>query len=229
MFNKLTLGLLSGLVVFNASAQTFTDVQPSPQPGAYAKDARGTVTRSDSGLCWRTGYWSPTDAITGCDGELTSPVARPTAPDLLPSTAKNPDAAPLVLVATVNRCDFTITLPGDISFAFGKANLSANAGNRLESDYRERVGRCKQIESISVTGHTDRIGSTASNRTLSEQRAKAVATRLGIVANAGTVSISGIGSTRPVTSCPDTLTRSNLITCLADDRRATIEVHGDAK
>ena len=229
MFNKLALGLLSGLLVLDASAQTFTDVQTNPQSSAYAQDSRGAVTRSGTGLCWRTGYWSSNDAATGCDGELTSPLARPTAPDLLPSTAKNADAAPLVAIAPTNHCDFSITLSGDLTFAFGKAQVTENARNRLRQDYKDRVGRCRRIESISVIGHTDRLGSATNNAYLSEQRAKAVATLLDLVANSTTIIISGIGSTQSITSCPENLTRAKLITCLADDRRATIEVHGDAR
>ncbi len=229
MFNKLTLSLLSGLVVFDATAQTFTNVQTNRQSSAYAQDARGTITRSGTGLCWRTGYWSSADATTGCDGELTSPLARPTAPDLLPSTAKNTDAAPLALVTPTSRCDFSITLLGDIAFAFGKAQITDKVSDRVKHDYEERIGRCSRIESISVTGHTDRIGSAANNALLAEQRAKAMATLLGIVANSTTISIAGIGSTQSTTSCPENLTRSKLIACLADDRRATIEVRGDAR
>jgi len=233
MLNKLTLSLLSGLVVLDASAQTsaqtYTDIQTNPQSSAYAQDGRGSVTRSGTGLCWRTGYWSATDAAAGCDGELTSPLARPTAPDLLPSTAKNADAAPLVVIAPTSHCDFSITLLGDVAFAFGKAQLTDNARNRLKHDYQDRVGHCSRIASISVTGHTDRLGSTANNRYLSEQRAKSVATHLGLVANSSSIRIAGIGSTESITSCPENLTRAELITCLADDRRATIEVHGDAR
>ncbi|MDY7575950.1 OmpA family protein [Actimicrobium sp. CCI2.3] len=229
MFNKLTFSLLSGLLVFDATAQTFPDVRTNSQSSAYAQDGRGTITRSGTGLCWRTGYWSTTDAATGCDGELTSPLARPTAPDLVPSTAKNADAAPLALIAPASRCDFSITLQGDIAFAFGKANIAGNAGDRIKHDYQDRVGRCSRIESISVTGHTDRIGSVANNAYLSEQRAKAAAALLGINLNSTQVSIAGIGSTQSITSCPENLTRSELIACLADDRRATIEVHGEAR
>jgi OOP family OmpA-OmpF porin len=229
MFNKLTLSLLSGLVVLDATAQTFSNVQTNPRSSAYAQDARGTITRSGTGLCWRTGYWSPADAATGCDGELTSPLAKPTAPDLLPSTAKNTDAAPLVLVTPTRRCDFSITLLGDIAFAFGKAQITTKVSDRVKRDYEERFGRCSRIESISVTGHTDRIGSAANNVRLAEQRAQAMATLLGIAANSTTISIAGLGNTRSITSCPENLTRSTLIDCLADDRRATREVHGDAR
>jgi outer membrane protein OmpA-like peptidoglycan-associated protein len=52
---------------------------------------------------------------------------------------------------------------------------------------------------------------------------------LGLVANSSSIRIAGIGSTESITSCPENLTRAELITCLADDRRATIEVHGDAR
>jgi OOP family OmpA-OmpF porin len=33
----------------------------------YAIDQRGYVVKSGTGLCWRTGYWTPAMAIEECD------------------------------------------------------------------------------------------------------------------------------------------------------------------
>lgn len=35
---------------------------------AYAQDSGGNVVRSGYGYCWRTGYWTPADALPECEG-----------------------------------------------------------------------------------------------------------------------------------------------------------------
>ncbi len=44
-----------------------TDIKAATPHSAYVQDARGIVARNPNGLCWRTGYWTPADAIQGCD------------------------------------------------------------------------------------------------------------------------------------------------------------------
>ena len=35
---------------------------------AYLVDKDFNVVKSGAGLCWRTGYWTPANAINECDG-----------------------------------------------------------------------------------------------------------------------------------------------------------------
>jgi OOP family OmpA-OmpF porin len=50
-----------------------TDIQAPKPYSAYVQDARGVIARNPFGLCWRTGYWTPADAVPGCDAPLCVP------------------------------------------------------------------------------------------------------------------------------------------------------------
>lgn len=57
----------SSVAAFSASAQDMTDIKASTPNSAYVQDGRGVIVRDPFGLCWRTGYWTPADAVPGCD------------------------------------------------------------------------------------------------------------------------------------------------------------------
>lgn len=70
----LTIMLAAGAIAGSATAQTSPPFAPlttdimAPKPySAYVQDARGVIARNPFGLCWRTGYWTPADAVPGCD------------------------------------------------------------------------------------------------------------------------------------------------------------------
>lgn len=44
-----------------------TDIKGKTPHSAYVTDSRGVIVRNPFGLCWRTGYWTPADAVPGCD------------------------------------------------------------------------------------------------------------------------------------------------------------------
>ena len=88
-----------------------------------------------------------------------------------------------------------------------------------------------QYDVITVTGHTDRIGSKAYNQKLSARRAEAVSRHLVDVAGirAGKITTRGVGSDNPETAanaCPGKKTTPALIACLQADRRVDVEVSG---
>ena len=228
MLKKFAVALL-GMAAFAAIAQSVTDVHVTPTSGGYVQDARGNVMRSSTGLCWRTGFWQPGDAIDGCDGALTPPIAQPTAPALVVTAAENPATAPLVALPAATRCDSAIVLASDASFAFGKAVLTTAAKARLDGELRQRQASCDKLQSIKVTGHTDRIGSVHSNRVLSEKRATAIAAEVRQAGLTVPVEVRGVGSTVPLVVCNGKLSKAKLITCLAPNRRATIEFNGAFK
>ncbi len=87
------------------------------------------------------------------------------------------------------------------------------------------------VESIQVTGHTDRLGSKAYNDKLSRRRADAVRNYLvqagGVLA--AKVTAIGVGSSQPETQfgdCKGMKASPALITCLRVDRRVEVEVTG---
>lgn len=92
----------------------------------------------------------------------------------------------------------TVTISGDVTFDPGSATLSVQADAVLASVV-EQVGRFPSGGTMAVTGHTDDVLDDASNQTLSEQRAQAVAQRLGQLTSlsAWTQTVSGKGETAP--------------------------------
>lgn len=228
MLNKLAIGIVIGSLASGISAQTVTDIPAAKPNSAYAQDARGTVARNPYGLCWRTGHWTAADAVAGCDGELAPPIPKVTAPDFVAPTAvaKAPVAA---MPAAPLPCDFGETLENDETFTFNKAELSDAAKKRIDRDVRNKLAACSTINSVVVTGHTDRLGATTYNQQLSERRAAAVAAYLKRTGVAAPVTAIGAGEAEPVKSCDNKLSRKKLVDCLAPNRRVAIDVKGVSK
>jgi OOP family OmpA-OmpF porin len=188
----------------------------------YVIDQRGEVVISGTGLCWRTGYWTPAAAAkdpAGCKCDK----------DLLPKEVCEPviaKAAPAAAPAAKPSGD-KITVAADALFDFNKATLRP-AGKAKLDEVVAKAGAIK-LEVIIAVGHTDRIGSDAYNQKLSERRAAAVKQYLvskGIDANR--VYTEGKGKKNPVTKPDQCLgkTSPKVIACLQPDRRVDIELIG---
>ncbi|MDI6747794.1 MAG: OmpA family protein [Rhodocyclaceae bacterium] len=185
----------------------------------YVIDARGNVAKSGTGLCWRTGYWTPAMAIAECDPDLVkkdAPIAAaPAAPAPAPAAAPKPAAQ-------------KVTLAADALFDFDKAVLRAEGKSKLDKLADDIKGI--KLEVIIAVGHADRIGSDAYNQKLSERRAAAVKDYLvGKGVEANRVYAEGKGEKQPVTGdkCGKSVVKSKqLIECLQPDRRVEIEVIG---
>ncbi|MGL4716788.1 MAG: OmpA family protein, partial [Aeromonas sp.] len=99
----------------------------------------------------------------------------------------------------------------------------------LDALYQQIVEVQPKDGNALVIGHTDRIGSDASNQALSEARATTVANFLiskGLPADK--VSTQGNGEGNPVTGsqCDSIQARAALIDCLGPDRRVEVRVTG---
>ena len=196
----------------------------------YVVDARNTVARSGSGLCWRTGYWSPAAASSAMAGQF--PVGCACDSDIVPQdkctvTASATQQPAPRTAGAVTPQDGKVTLSADTLFDFDKAVLKPEGKARLDQLAAESKGM--KLEVIMAVGHTDRIGSAAYNQKLSERRAAAVKTYLvskGVDANR--VYTEGKGKTQPVTGtkCDGIKNRKELIACLQPDRRVDVEVIG---
>src|SRR5882672_11071922 len=172
--------------------------------GYVASPPAGTVWKSGSGGCVRTGYWTPTLADAECD------------PDLVP----RPKPAPLKPVP--------LSLGAAELFAFDRATLTPAGRAKLEKEVVDRVKQdYSDIRVININGHSDRLGGAQYNQRLSERRAEAVRNYLVSRGFDGSkIETYGYGKTMPVKSCPDQKNRKAVIECLTPNRRVEIEVQG---
>lgn len=246
MLKKLTqkpllIALLAASAGFVSNASAMEDIKVDPALKAhipYVIDARGVVARSATGLCWRTGYWTPAYAAAipevgcACDKDLLpKDVCEPPAPVAAPAPAPAP--APVAAPAPKPAAQ-KVTLAADALFDFDKAVLRPEGKSKID-DAVSKLGSI-ELEVIIAVGHADRIGKEKYNQTLSEKRAAAVKDYLvskGVEANR--VYTEGKGEAQPVTgdSCKNMGKehRSNkkLVECLQPDRRVEIEIIGTQK
>ncbi|WP_277624091.1 outer membrane protein OmpA [Undibacterium sp. TS12] len=203
----------SAVASFSASAQ-ITDIMANKPHSAYVQDGRGVIARDAFGLCWRTGYWTPADAVPGCDAPLVQP-APAVAPAVTPPPAP---VAPVKPVAPPAPTSEKVTFAADAFFDFDKAVLKPEAKVKLD----DMASKLKSInlEVVIAVGHTDGVGSDEYNQKLSIRRAEAVKAYLvskGIEANR--VYTEGKGKKQPVA---DNKTAEGR----AKNRRVEIEVVG---
>lgn len=235
---RLASATLLMLASLGATAQSKDIVVDGQGEVPYVVDQRNVVARSGFDLCWRTGYWTPAAAGAVKAGEL--PVGCQCDKDVLgadtcvPATARGVASAPAAAAATAPaapaRCDFSVNLSADSTFAFNKATLTASAKATLDNAVIAKLGSCAAVDTLIITGHTDRLGSQGYNQKLSEKRADAVkAYLLGKGVKAANVETMGAGKTQPIKGCDDKLGRKKLIECLAPNRRVTVDVKGPAK
>lgn len=153
--NKLlkVLFAASAVVAVSASAQTAQEFMANKPYSAYAQTANGVIVRNATGLCWHTGYWTPADAVPGCDGPLVKPAPAPVAVAPVPTSEK-------------------VTYAADAFFDFDKATLKPEGKAKLD----EIVAGLQNmdVEVVVAVGHTDSVGAEAYNLKLSERRAEAV-------------------------------------------------------
>ena len=228
--NKLaTLLLATTVLAGNAFAQTAppyapltTDIKARTPHSAYVQDSRGVIARNPFGLCWRTGYWTPADAVPGCDAPIcVAPeklengkcVAPPPPPVVVAEAAPAPAPAPAP-VPTSEKVSYS----ADAFFDFDKSLLKP-AGKAALDDLSSKLGDMN-LEVIIAVGHTDSIGTDAYNQKLSIRRAEAVKTYLkekGVEENR--IYTEGKGETQPEA---DNTTAAGR----AKNRRVEIEVVG---
>lgn len=121
------------------------------------------------------------------------------------------------------------TLGADALFTFDKSDIqNLNSKGRVDLDNLiAELGKFKVLNSIRITGYTDRLGSMSYNQKLSQDRAESIKQYLanrGI--NPNIVSSHGRGPAQPITECENNLSRIELINCLAPNRRVVIDIDG---
>ena len=198
-----------------------TDLKARTPYSAYVQDARGVIARNPFGLCWRTGYWTPADAVPGCDAPLC---VEPEKLENGKCVAPPPPAAPVVeatpapVVAAPVPTSEKVSYSADAFFDFDKAILKP-AGKASLDELTGKLGDMN-LEVIIAVGHTDSIGTDAYNQKLSIRRAEAVKTYLkGKGVEENRIYTEGKGEKQPEA---DNKTSSGR----AKNRRVEIEVVG---
>ena len=151
-------------------------------------------------------------------------VATVTAAVVAPST---PIAPPPAAAAVSKE---TYVLLADTLFIFNKSGKDEMLQGGLPrlADLAQRLKGYRSIQSLTVVGHADRLGTDSYNEKLSDSRAKSVLAYLesqGV--KSSTSAAQGRGEREPVTKdCSTTASRAQQIACLQPDRRVSIEVTG---
>lgn len=112
-----------------------------------------------------------------------------------------------------------------VYFRFNQASLTPQAQRKLES-LANVLKSEESVKEARIVGYADRIGNAAYNEKLSRRRAESVRKYIvsrGFV-NARVAETRWLGESAPVTNCPDTLSRTQLIECLQKDRRVEVEI-----
>lgn len=159
---------------------------------------------------------------------MPPPQPAPMPPPVV-AVAPPPPPAPLPPPAPPPPAPMRVNFSADSLFDFDKAIVKPAGKQSLDRFAQDLRGM--RYDSVSVTGHTDRIGSQAYNLKLSTQRAEAVSTYLVETAAvpAGKITARGVNGADPVTKpgeCPGRKVTPALIACLQPDRRVEVEVSG---
>ena len=158
-----------------------------------------------------------------------APVSVPAPPPVQVAPPPPPPPAPAP-AAAARRCDAAVTFQNEEVFAFMKSDLTQAARARLDRDVVAKLATCASVEAVVVEGHTDRMGSHKYNQKLSERRAESVKAYLvskGV--DRDRIETLGMGKTVPAKFCPDIKGRSELIACLAPNRRAIVSIKGPGR
>jgi OOP family OmpA-OmpF porin len=180
---------------------------------------KGDIDLYSLGLVYRFGGKTPLHAAHAAAPE---PVAAAPAPKLASVPPPPPPPPP-------RPPPIKVSFAADSLFDFAKSNLKPEGKASIDAFVRDLRG--VKFDVITVTGHTDRLGSHDYNMKLSARRAEAVKSYLAESAGIppGKITASGKDGADPVTTpgqCKGRTRTTKLIACLQPDRRVDIEVSG---
>jgi OmpA-OmpF porin, OOP family len=140
-------------------------------------------------------------------------------------------ATPAVATASFSKESYVLLT--DTLFKFDKSGVQdmIPGGMQRLNEVAQRLKSYKSIQTLTVYGYTDRLGSDDYNDKLSAARAKSVQAYLESLGVKSVTSVAeGKGKRDPVSKdCSASASREQQIVCLQPDRRVTIEVTGLAK
>lgn len=156
---------------------------------------------------------------------VAPPVEAPPPPPPPPVVVAEP-VAPVVVAPPERR---RVSFSAESLFTFDKSELRPEGKTALDTFASELTST--RFDTITVEGHTDRLGSPAYNQKLSQRRADAVKDYLVASGKVDSAKVSsvGVGESMPTTrpeDCKGNKASATLIACLQPDRRVEIEVVG---
>jgi OmpA-OmpF porin, OOP family len=211
--NKKRVGLAISCILAMGVVSTAVNAEGELIAREYVTDEWQNVFTNDYGECWHTGTALPLL-------ENSVPCKASFAAMEVPVT---PEPAPVPKASVM-------TFDVDTLFDFNKSELRPSG--RLELDtFIAKINEMNP-ESITVTGHADRLGSDSYNQALSESRAQSVKNYMvstGIPAES--IQALGKGETEPVKKSDDCKGNrtDQLIVCLQPNRRVEAQVVGTYK
>ena len=119
-----------------------------------------------------------------------------------------------------------LSIPTKMLFGFNQSKLK-DLPESVKDTLRTFADQLKSndatLDSVTITGYTDRIGGDAYNVKLSTARAETIKDYLVVRGvDAAKINTVGKGSADPVVQCSET-NQKKLVTCLAPNRRVDIE------
>ena len=183
------------LITLLLAVTTAAFAQTGPQ--GYLTDTNGQIVRSGTGLCWHTGYWTPANAVEGCD-----PVAK-----------KEPVSA-------------KVSLSAETLFDFDKATLKPEGKAALNQLVAQaKALKLEMVVAVGYTDRIGSAAYNMKLSQRRAQAVQDYIVAQGIPTP--NVYAEGKGKANPVTgnTCKGAVT-NKLIACLAPDRRVVIEVIG---
>ena len=179
----------------------------------------GRVVRDASGECIRNGVWTPATANPECVKDLAqkpspSPQPRPV------SQVQTPAPAPIPRVQAPVAQPVKVTMKVETLFDFDRSVIKPEGRAILDGFITSLNGNQLRQYSVTITGHTDSVGSDEYNIRLGMRRAESVKAYLiskGI--DGKTVSIDSKGERQPIAD-------NNTAMGRAKNRRAVVEVIG---
>jgi OOP family OmpA-OmpF porin len=146
-----------------------------------------------------------------------------------PYVAPPPAPMPAPVVVPAEPVPQRVSFSAESLFGFDKEQIRPEGQRDLDTFTQSLQGT--QYDTIQITGHTDRLGSSEYNQRLSERRAMAVKNYLVTVRGleASRITATGLGETQPVTRAEDCVGERRtaaLVACLQPDRRVDVDVKG---
>ena len=184
---------------------------------------RGDVDLASVGLVYRFGAKTPAPAP-----RVVAPEPVVLAPEPLPVVVAPPEPV-AVMAAPAPVVPRRVSFSAESLFGFDKVVVRPEGRAALDQFTNEVRGT--QYDTITVEGHTDRLGSNAYNQKLSVERAESVKAYLVSTDRLDASKITTVGKgesisvTRPE-DCKGNKPTPALIACLQADRRVEIEVSG---